>query len=117
MNSFFQKLIITTISLGVASYLLDGIRISDPLTLVIAATMLNIVNSVLRPLLLILTIPITLASFGFFILILNGFLLALTAFLMPGFQVRSIGSAVIGWIIMAITSNLASQFFDKPKEQ
>jgi putative membrane protein len=115
LSRFFQKLLITTLSLGVASYLIDGIVIIDWQTLVIAAFVLNLVNAFLRPLLLILTIPITIVSFGFFILVINGLMIALTAALLPGFYIHSIGSAVIGWIVMAITSWLANQLLDNPK--
>ena len=115
MNNFLKRLLITTLSLGVASYLINGIVIHGGLTLVIAAMVFNIVNTFIRPILLILTIPFTIVTFGLFLFILNGMMLAITAAVLPGFYITSIGSAVIGWMVMSITSWLAGAILDNDK--
>jgi len=117
MKTFFTRLIISALSLGVAAYIVPGIYVDGLLTLLIAAFLLGIVNAVIRPILVILTLPITILSLGFFLLIINGGMLALVAYLMPGFSIRGLGSAILGWLILSITSWLASKLIIDKKEE
>jgi putative membrane protein len=70
----------------------------------IAGLVLGIVNAVIRPVILLLTLPFTLLTLGLFIFVVNALCLALTAFVVPGFSVRSFWSALAGALIVSLVS-------------
>src|ERR1044072_2363349 len=109
MPGFFLRLLITALGLWVADALLDGVSITGPLTLLLAALLLGFVNAVVRPLLLLLTLPITLLTLGLFLLVINAAMLGIAASLLPGFQIASIWSAIGAWLIVSVTGWLAAQ--------
>ena len=111
MNSFLFRLIISSLSLGVASYVVPGVSVDSPLTLVIAAFLLGIVNAVVRPIITILTLPLTIITLGLFLFVVNGITLGLVAWLLPGFSIQGLGSAILGWLILSITGWVASKVF------
>ncbi len=117
MKAFLPRLIITALSLGVAEHILAGIYVDDFITLLIAAFLLGIVNAIVRPILIILTLPITILSLGFFLLIINGAMLGLVAWLLPGFSIHGPLSAILGWLIISITSWVASKTFLEEKTE
>jgi len=110
MRGFVVRLLITALGLWVADRLLDGITITGTGALIISALLLGIVNAVIRPIILILTLPLTVVTLGFFVLIVNGISLAIAAWLVPGFHVAGLWSATIGAIIVGITGWAASAF-------
>jgi putative membrane protein len=81
------------------------------MTLLIAAFLFGILNALIRPILVILTLPITIVTLGFFLLIVNALIFAMVAWILPGFSIASFGAAVIGWLITAMTSWIASTVF------
>ncbi|MBD3346786.1 MAG: phage holin family protein [Chitinivibrionales bacterium] len=111
MKEFFTRLAISALSLGVAAYVVPGIYVNNVLTLLIAAFLLGIVNAIIRPILIILTLPVTLVTLGFFLLVINAAMLGLVAWILPGFGVRNFLSALLGWLILSITSWTASHIF------
>ena len=115
MKTFLTRLIISALSLGVAAYIVPGIHVDGLLTLLVAAFLLGIVNAIIRPILVILTLPITILSLGFFLLIINGGMLALVAYLLPGFSIHGLGSAILGWLILSIISWLAFKLIIEEK--
>ncbi len=104
MKESLLRLLISSASLAVAAYIVPGIRYSTPLVLVFVALLLGIFNAILRPVLVILTLPITLLSFGFFVLVINALILGLVAWVVPGFTISGFGAAFFGWIVLAITN-------------
>ena len=108
---FIGKLLISALSIGFASYVVPGIHIDGLMTLLIAAFLFGILNAVIRPILVILTLPITIVTLGLFMFVVNALILAMVAWILPGFSIASFGSAIIGWLIMAITSWIASAIF------
>lgn len=108
---FLSRLLMSALGLGVAAYLVPGIHITGIPTLLVAAFLLGIVNAVVRPLLVILTIPATLLTFGLFLVVINALMLLLVAALLPGFTVSGFWPAVFGWLIMCVTGWLASKIF------
>ena len=116
MKAFLPRLIITALSLGVAEHVLAGIYVDDFTTLVIAAFLLGIVNAVVRPVLVILTLPITILTLGLFLPVLNGAMLCLVAWLLPGFSIHGPVSAILGWLIISIISLLATILFGAGKQ-
>ena len=108
---FLTRLLIGALSLGIAASIVPGIHINTPLTLVLAAFLLGLVNAIIRPILVILTLPITVLTLGLFLLILNALLFLLVAALLPGFHVAGFGPALLGWLVMTIISWAASAIF------
>jgi len=110
MKGFFVRLLITALGLWVADQLLTGISFTSASALIVSALLLGIVNAVIRPIILILTLPLTVLTLGLFILVVNGISLKIVAWLVPGFVVSSLSSAVVGAIIVGLTSWAASHF-------
>src|SRR6201988_4029074 len=110
MTGFFLRLLITALGRWVADRLLPGIAITGTGSLIISALLLGIVNAVIRPIILILTLPLTVITLGFFVLIVNGISLGIAAWLVPGFHITGLWSATIGAIIVGLTSWAASAF-------
>ena len=99
---FLLSLLINALALAAAAWIVPGIAIDGFGTLIIAALIWGFVNAIIRPVLLILTLPITILTLGIFVLVLNAALFALVAWLLPGFQIAGFGSALLGWIIVTI---------------
>ena len=110
MNGFLVRLLITALGLWLASVLVPGVSISGAWTLVFAALWLGIVNAVIRPIALVLTFPFTLITLGLFILVVNAAMFALVAALLDGFRLSGFGAALLGALVVSITSWLASAF-------
>src|SRR5438128_6197757 len=110
MKGFFYRLVITALGLWAASAIVPGVSFRSWQTLLIAALLLGIVNAVVRPILLFLTFPITILTLGLFILVVNGISLKLVAWLLPGFTLSGLGAAILGSIVVGLTSWLASAF-------
>jgi len=110
MRGFLVRLLITALGLWVADQLLPGIVITGTGALIVSALLLGVVNAVIRPILLILTLPLTVLTLGLFILIVNGISLGLVAWLVPGFQITGLWSATLGAVIVGLTSWAASAF-------
>src|SRR6266576_1531816 len=110
MKGFFFRVAITALGLWAAATIIPGVRIDGWGNLLVAALLLGIVNAVIRPIILILTLPLTVLTLGLFILVVNGISLALVAWLMPGFSLSGLGAATLGSIVVGLTSWLASAF-------
>jgi putative membrane protein len=85
---------VNTLSLWVADELFDGIAFANTQTLVLAGLVLGIVNTFLKPILVILTLPITVLTLGLFLLVINGLTLFLVAKLVDGFHLAGFGTAI-----------------------
>lgn len=103
MTAFVLRAVVSAIGFWVATRWVSGIRIDDAGTLVLAGLLLGLVNAVVRPILVILTLPITIVSLGFFLLIVNTAMVALVAWMLPGFHIyggfwSAFGTALVVWI-------------------
>ncbi len=110
MTGFFFRLLITALGLWAATKIVPGVQINGWGNLLVAALLLGIVNAVIRPVILILTLPLTVLTLGLFILVVNGISLWVVAWLMPGFTLSGLGSAILGSVIVGLTSWFASTF-------
>ena len=109
MTGFVLRALMTAIGLWIATYWVSGIRIDDAATLVLAGALLGIVNAIVRPIAIVLTLPITILSLGFFLLVVNAGMVALVAAILPGFHIpggfwSAFGTALIVWITSWIGS-------------
>ncbi len=98
------KILLNAAAILVAAYFMDGIVVRGVGAALIAGLVLGVVNAIVRPVLLILTFPITLLTLGLFIFIINAICLALTAALVPGFEVAGFWSALGGALVISIVS-------------
>jgi putative membrane protein len=103
---FLIHWIATALSLWAATHIFTGIRFSDPETLVVAALVLGLVNAVVRPILVVLTFPLTIVTLGLFLLVINACMLMLVAWLVTGFQVAGFGTALLASLFISVVSTL-----------
>jgi putative membrane protein len=96
--------IITTVAILVTGYLLPGIAVRSVGAAVVAALVLGLINAIIRPILIILTFPLTIVTLGLFIFVLNALLVLLTSALVPGFQVRGFFWALLFSLIFSVVS-------------
>jgi putative membrane protein len=110
MRGLVFRLLITALGLWAAATIVPGVTINGVGSLIVAALLLGIVNAFIRPVILILTLPLTLVTLGLFIFVVNGISLALVAWVMPGFTLSGLGAAILGSIVVGLTSWFASTF-------
>lgn len=113
---FLIRLVISALSLGLAAYTVPGIHVDGALTLVVAAFLMGLVNAFVRPLLIILTLPITILTLGLFLLIVNAATFALVAWMLPGFSIDGFWSALLGWLVVSVVSALASRITETGRQ-
>ncbi len=113
---FFLKIIVTSLAVVITAYLLKGIHVPDFTTAVVIAIVITLLNIFLKPILILLTIPATIFSFGLFLLVINAFIILLASSLVPEFRVDSFWWAVAFSIILSIVSYLL-ELPDKIKER
>jgi putative membrane protein len=101
---FVLRVIINTLAIVVAAKLVPGIEVDGVLAAIAAGLLLGVVNAVVRPVLLVLTLPITLVTLGLFLLVLNGLCFWLVAAVVKGFQVAGFWSAVLGALVVSVVS-------------
>lgn len=109
----FIKWLIAALALLLTAYLVPGITVSSFYIALIVAVLLGIVNIVLRPILVVLTLPINILTLGLFIFIINGLLFWFLASFVQGFEVDGFWTAVIGAIIVSLISWFGNQLFTK----
>ncbi len=102
MESFLLLWAVTALGLWLVTAMLSGVRARSALSLFLAALVLGAINASIRPLLWVLTLPLTVLTFGLFALVINALMLKLTAALVPGFEVDTFGDALLAAVIMAL---------------
>lgn len=110
MPGFLIRMVISAMGLWIASELVPGMEITGMRTLVVAAFLLGIVNAVVRPLIVILTFPITIVTLGLFLLVINAAMLGLVAWLLDGFMLDGFLAAVAGSLVVSATGWFASWY-------
>jgi len=107
---FLLRVLINAAALWVAASLIPGITLADVGSTLLAALVLGLVNAIVRPVLIFLTLPITLLTLGLFIFVLNAFCLWLTSRLVPGFTVHGFGAAFLGALVISVVSWVLTAF-------
>jgi putative membrane protein len=111
MTRFILRAAIAAVGLWLATEWIQGLDIDTPMTLVVAAVLLGIVNAFIRPLLILLTLPFTVVTLGLFLLVVNAAMLALVAWLLPGMHVAGFWAAFWGALVVSIVSWIGSMVF------
>jgi putative membrane protein len=109
---FLIRLVLNALALVIVSTVIPGIEVRGVLPALAAAFFLGMVNAVVRPVILILTLPLTIMTLGLFIPLLNAALLKLVSFMIPGFEVYGFWSAVFGAILISLMSGLLNLFIN-----
>jgi putative membrane protein len=103
------KFIIMAISVYIASYILPGVVINSVSTLFVVSVVLGLINTFVKPILVVLTLPLTVVTLGIFLLILNGLLVLLVGNIVPGFHINGLFVAILFSIVVSIISSLLNK--------
>jgi putative membrane protein len=107
--------LLNTLALLLVVMLVPGFHVHGFLSLAIAALVLGLLNALVRPVFFVLTLPLTIVTLGLFLIVLNGIMLELTAWLVPGFGIESFGWACVGALLLAIISMVTDRIGQREK--
>ena len=110
MKGILIRWLTTTAAIVATSYLLDGIQVSGFFPAVLAAALLGILNAFLRPIALLLTLPINILTLGLFTFIINALMLKMASAVIPGFNVYGFWTAIFGSLLISLISWLLNSF-------
>ncbi len=110
MAGFFVRTLITAVGLWLAGAIIPGIDIETPGTLILAALLMGLVNALVRPIAILLTLPVTVVTLGLFLLVINAAMFGLVAAMLDNFHVSGFFAALFGWLIVSFTAIVASWF-------
>ncbi len=117
MSRFLVHWLVVAIALWAAAWILPGVGISSWPALLVAALVLGLVNAVVRPILVLMTLPITVLTLGLFYLVVNGAAFALAALVVPGFAVEGCGWAIVGALMVSVISGFIGLFVGSQENQ
>ena len=100
------KLTILIVAIYVASYIIPGVKINSTQSLFVVAVLLGVINAVVKPILIVLTLPLTILTLGLFLLFLNGILILVLSSIVPGFFVSGIFTAILFSLVVSIVSSV-----------
>ncbi len=112
--AFLLHWAITALSLWAAAHLFRGLKFDDAKSLVISALLLGFANAIIKPLLIVLTFPLTLVTFGLFLLVINALVLLLVASLVRGFRLSGFWTALFASVFISVLSVLMDAFVSAP---
>jgi len=110
MLGFLVRALIVALGLWLATVWVNGVSIDTPGTLILAGVLLGIVNSVVRPIAIVLTLPMTIVTLGLFLLVINAGMVALVAWILPGMHVAGFWSAFWTSVLVSLVSFVGSWF-------
>ena len=110
LTPFLTHWAITALSLWVASHLFRGLKFDSTGALVVSALLLGLANAIVKPLLIVLTLPLTLVTFGLFLLVINALMILLVAALVKGFRVSGFWTALFASIFISLLSIFIGSF-------
>ena len=116
LTAFFLHWGITALSLWLASLIFKGLKFDDTGSLIGAALLLGLANAIVKPLLIILTLPLTLLTFGLFILVLNALMMLLVASLIRGFKLSGFWTALFASMFISVLSIVFGALFSGSPE-
>lgn len=111
MTGFLLRSVVTAIALWVAVAIVPGLSARDMGALMLAAIVLGLINATLRPAAVILSIPLTLLTFGLFLLVVNAAMLGLAGWIVPGFTVGGFWPAFLGALVVSLVSGAIGRVF------
>jgi len=106
---FLVRLIVTALAVVIAAYILPGVKVDGGLTAIVVALVLSLLNAFIKPLLIILTIPITVVTLGLFLLVINALIIIATDKLVDGFEVNGFWYALLFSIVLTVVVSLLNR--------
>lgn len=106
MPNFLITWLLTAIALGITAYLVPGFTVSNWVAAAIAAIVLGLVNAIVKPILVILTLPLTIVTLGLFLFVVNAITIWLAGALTPGFTVAGFIPALLGSIVLTLVASV-----------
>ena len=106
------RIVVNALAIMLAAKIIPGIELNGVLSALAAGVVLGVVNGIIRPVLLFLTLPLTLATLGLFLFVLNGLCLWLTAAVVKGFEIHGFWAAVLGALLVGIVSWVLNAFLN-----
>ena len=110
MRGFFLRLLISALGLWLASAIVPGVHFASLAALLLAALLLGIVNAVVRPVFVLLTLPFTIVTLGLFLLVVNAAMLGLVAWFINDFALDGFAAALFGAVVVSLTGAVASWY-------
>ena len=101
---FLVRLLLNGVAVFIAAHVVPGITVDTPVAALLAGVILGVVNALVRPLLILLTLPFTLVTLGLFLFVVNAICLGLVAWLVPGFALSGFLAALAGAIVISVVS-------------
>ena len=101
---FLARLVLNALAIGVAAWFVPGLHLQGPGTALFAGLILGVVNVLVKPVLILLTLPLTLVTLGLFLFVVNALCLGATAALVPGFAIDGFGAAFLGALVVTLVS-------------
>lgn len=98
--------LVYSLAIGITAYLLPGVHVESVTAAIVAALVLGLINAILKPVLVILTLPVTILTLGLFILVINALLILLAANIVPGFAVDGFWWALLFGIVLSVVSGV-----------
>ncbi|HSX40236.1 MAG TPA: phage holin family protein [Candidatus Saccharimonadales bacterium] len=102
--------VLSAVVIMVSAYLLPGVHVSSFLAALVTAVVLGIINAIIKPVLLLLTLPINIVTLGLFTFVINALLILLTSSIVPGFKVDGFLWALIFGIVLSLLNSFINQF-------
>jgi putative membrane protein len=113
---FLLRVLLNAVAVFLTAQLIPGIGVSGPGAALLAGLVLGLVNAVIRPVLILLTLPVTFLTLGLFIFVVNAICLGLAAWLVPGFTISGFWAALFGAIVISVISWLLSALLIDKKD-
>lgn len=111
------RLLLNAIAVVILAYVLPGIGVDSFTSAILVAVLLSILNFLVKPVLVILTLPITVVTLGLFLLIINAIIILMAAHFISGFQVNSIFWAIVFSILLSVLQSILHSFFSEDKKK
>jgi putative membrane protein len=113
MRAFLLHLVLTAVALLIVANVVSGVHIGGFLPALIGALILGVVNAFVRPIMIVLTLPLTIVTLGLFLFVVNALMFWLAAALVPGFQIGGFGAALLGSLLLTVLNLLIDRVAPK----
>lgn len=117
MMNFFITWVIAAIALSITALIVPGVEIANLQAAAFAAIVMGLVNAIVKPILTILTLPLTLLTLGLFLLVVNAISLSLVGFMTPGLTIEGFWPALFGSIVLSLVSGVIGSIFSQSEAE
>ncbi|MEK7660081.1 MAG: phage holin family protein [Patescibacteria group bacterium] len=109
--------LVSALALMATAYVIPGITVDSLYAALIVALVVGLLNAIVRPILIVLTLPITILTFGLFVFVINGAMLIIASSFLQGFHVDSWFTAIIGAVVLSVMSWIGNQFLHTSRHE